>query len=194
MRYAWLVVIFLSLAGVALYLVSEYAYPHGPLYGAGAIPVYKEDLAGLPGWVAFYREFNFVRVPLVMLGIGVGGFLISIVVGRALTRVVGRALTRLRIRVVQTLKNQRLNPLAVVRTNSVASIAIFLSVVNFGLLMWQIWPEGTSWPAYVRPDIRERSFENYRQEERIRGLESQVDQLRSCIGAFRGRDGSLFCP
>ena len=29
------------------------------------------------------------------------------------------------------------------RSNSLASVAITLSIVNFGLLIWQVWPEAT---------------------------------------------------
>ena len=32
--------------------------------------------------------------------------------------------------------------LAAVKGNNIASTAIMLSVINFGVLMWQIWPEG----------------------------------------------------
>ena len=36
------------------------------------------------------------------------------------------------------------NFLVIVRSNSIASTAITLSIINFGLLMWQIWPEDTA--------------------------------------------------
>ena len=75
MRRVWLAVIIASLAGVILYLVAEFAYPR-TFYLVGA-NVEKQNFVGLPGWVRFYREYNFVVVSLVTLVIGVGGFLIS---------------------------------------------------------------------------------------------------------------------
>jgi len=73
----------------------------------------------------------------IRLGIGVAGFPIRLL--RGIASKIRRRLTWL-----GPLARIGLNFLAVVRRNSIVSTAITLSVINFGLLMWQIWPEDTA--------------------------------------------------
>ena len=71
-----------------------------------------------------------ILVWLIGLGIRFCGFPIRLLLGTA--RATGR-----RLRWIAQIG------LVVVRSNSIARAAIILSVINFGLLMWQIWPEDT---------------------------------------------------
>jgi len=188
MRMVWLLaVVFAVVAGIALPGIAEYAYPH-VFHGAGAIPVYKEDLTDLPAWVAFYRrfnidvvplQFNFVVVPLVTVGIGVGVFLFSRL-----------SFTWLPLGTPRSLKDIGLKPLKAARRNSVATIAVIaivLSVINLGVLTWQIWPEGSYTPppryGYSAPtgDFRDVT------ERRIRQLERELSDVRGLGGFGLGR-------
>ena len=75
-------------------------------------------------------------VSLIRLGIRVGGFPKRLVRGGATT-------IRRRLRWLRPFAQIGLYFLVVVRSNSIASTAIILSLINFGLLMWQIWPQDT---------------------------------------------------
>ena len=66
-----LLAVLVGLAGIMLYLVSEYAYPHDFFIVGANTKV--ADLSDLPGWVAFYREFHFVVVPAIILVTGLAG-------------------------------------------------------------------------------------------------------------------------
>ena len=89
-----------------------------------------------------------------------------------------------------------------VRSNSLAKIAITLSVVNFALIIWQVWPEGTrqtispsstaaetsrlgSGAAQLEDRIETTAGKIIELENQIRDLsrnqEFQIDRLRDCI-------------
>ena len=124
---------------------------------------------------------------LIGLGIRVGGFPIRLVLGAA--RAIGR-----RLRWLLPVARMGLKLLVVVRSNSIASTAITLSIINFGLLMWQIWPEDTGQiitdlsqpprtletPAFDNTSVRITEL-----EDQIRQLSVeqrfQFDRLRECI-------------
>ena len=74
-----------------------------------------------------------IVVWLIGLGFRFGGFPIRLVLG------IARAIRR-RLRWIAQIG------LVVVRSNSIARTAIILSVINFGLIIWQIWPEDTEQP------------------------------------------------
>ncbi len=75
-------------------------------------------------------------VSLIGLGIRVGGFPI---------RLLGNAAGGIRRRLswLRPVGQVGLRFLVAVSSNRIASTAIMLSVINFALLMWQIWPEHT---------------------------------------------------
>ena len=117
------------------------------------------------------------------------------------------------------LMDTALKPLRAARRNrfgAIAVVAIVLSVVNLGILIWQIWPEGSYTPP-DRPrtgapsgDFRDVTEQRMRQLERelgnvqnelsgVRGfgigggrisdLEGEISELRSCVDRLRsGRD------
>ena len=151
---------------------------------------------GLQGWVRYYQEHNseLLFAPLVAIFIGIVGYWRR---------------PRIALRIP-----------AVLRRNS-ASIAIMLTVINFGLLTWQIWPEGSYTPpdtrfSYSAPsgDFREVTEQRVRQLERelsgvqselsdVRGfgferrsigdLSHEIQSLRNCINSLRsGRDYLFF--
>ena len=67
--------------------------------------------------------------------------------------------------------------------NSVAKIAITLSVVNFGLLMWQVWPEGTGQtiaPSRAAAENRE-TFRLERTANGATELENRIDDAAGKI-------------
>ena len=124
---------------------------------------------------------------LVGLGIRVGGFYVRLVGGRA------RTIHR-RLRWFRGVIQFGLNFLVVLRRNSIASTAITLSVINFGLLMWQIWPEdtGQTITGFSQPARNSETLGFDNTPGRITELENQVrelsreqrfqfDRLRDCI-------------
>ena len=87
-----------------------------------------------------------------------------------------------------------LNFLVALRSNSIASTAITLSFINFGLIVWQIWPEDTEQTItdFSQPtqNVETLGFDNT--PGRITELENQIrelsreqrfqfDRLRDCI-------------
>ena len=123
----------------------------------------------------------------IRLGIRVGGFPIRFVLGIA--SVVGRRLKWLR-----PVAHIGLNFLVVLRSNSIASTAITLSVINFGLIVWQIWPEDTGRTITVvsqptqkaeTPGLDNTSGKIIELENQILELSReqrfQFDRLRDCI-------------
>ena len=128
---------------------------------------------------------------LIGLGIGVVGFPIRLVLRlvRGGASAIGRRLSWL-----HPLVQIALSFLLVLRRNSLASTAITLSVINFGLLIWQIWPEDTGQTITVlsqpAPESETLGFD--RALGRITELENQIsellreqrfqfDRLRDCI-------------
>jgi len=124
---------------------------------------------------------------LIGLGIRIGGFQIK------LLRVSASAIGR-RLKWLSPVAQIGLNFLAVLRSNSIVSTAITLSVINFGLLMWQIWPEdtGQTITAFSQPAQRTVSLGLNDTSGRISELENQIrelsteqrfqfDRLRDCI-------------
>ena len=121
------------------------------------------------------------------LGIRVGGFPIRLVLGAVW------AIVR-RLRWLRPVARMGLKLLVAVRSNSMASTAITLSIINFGLLMWQIWPEDTgqvitdlSPPTTTleTPAVDNTSLRLTELENQIRQLSVeqrfQFDRLRECI-------------
>jgi len=126
-------------------------------------------------------------ISLIGLGIRAGRFHISLV--RRTASTIGR-----RLRWLRPVAQIGLNFLVVVRSNSIASTAIMLSVINFGLLMWQMWPEdtgqtitGVSQPTQisVTPGLENVPRRITELENQIRDLSReqrfQFDRLRDCI-------------
>ena len=85
-----------------------------------------------------------------------------------------------------------LNILVVARSNSIASTAITLSVINFGLIMWQIWPEDAVQTIISQPTRISETLGVDNTPGRITELENkirelsidhrfQIDRLRDCI-------------
>ncbi len=140
-----------------------------------------------------------LAVTLMRLWIRVGGFPIRLVLNRA-------SATRCRLMWLRLVQEFGQNVLAGVRSNSIASIAVALSIVNFGLLVWQVWPEGTTTttssepaailetPRFAKTTIIITELENridntagriIELENRIRDLsleqQFQIDRLQECI-------------
>ncbi len=124
-------------------------------------------------------------VSLIGLGILVVGFPIRLVHGGA-----NAILSRLKW--LRPVARIGLKFLVVARRNSIASTAITLSVINFGLLMWQIWPDeqpitGVSQPAQNSETLGLDNMPGRitELENQIRGLSIdhrfQIDRLRDCI-------------
>ena len=126
-------------------------------------------------------------VLLIGLGIRAAGFNIRLVRGGA--SAIGR-----RLRWSRQVAQIGMKFLVVVRSNSIASTAITLSVINFGLLMWQIWPEDTGQTITVlsQPTRSSETLEFDNTHGRITELENQIsvllseqrfqfDRLRDCI-------------
>ena len=69
--------------------------------------------------------------------------------------------------------------LVVLKSNSIATTAITLSVINFGLLMWQIWPEdaGQTITVISQPTPTAETLEIDNTPGRIAELESQIRNL-----------------
>ena len=111
-------------------------------------------------------------VLLIGLGVRVGGIPIRLVCGTAST--IFRPLSRLR-----PVAQIGLHFLVVVRSNKIASIAIILSVINFGLLMWQIWPEDAEQTITVlsQPARNSETVEFDNTPGRITELENQIRDL-----------------
>ena len=135
---------------------------------------------------------------LIRLAILVGGFLIRLViwVGRIPIRLVFRGAGAIgrRLKWLRPVAQIGLNLLVVVRGNSIASTAIILSVINLGLLIWQIWPEDTVQTITVlsQPIENVETLEIENTLGRISELEIQIqdlsreqrfqfDRLRECI-------------
>lgn len=135
---------------------------------------------------------------LIRLAIWVGGFPIRLViwVGRFLMRPVlgGASAIGRRLKWLRPVAQIGLNLLVIVRGNSIASTAIILSVINFGLLIWQIWPEDTGQTITVlsQPTENLETLEIENTLGRISELEIQIqnlsreqrfqfDRLRECI-------------
>ena len=124
---------------------------------------------------------------LILLGIRVGGFPIRLLLGIA--GAISRHLSWLRP-VAQT----GLKAVVSFRSNSIASTAIALSVINFGLLIWQIWPDDTAptITALSQPTPPAETLQLDNTSERITELENQIrdlsrdqrfqiDRIRDCI-------------
>ncbi len=124
---------------------------------------------------------------LIRLWIRVGGFLIRLVGGIAWT------ILR-RLRWLRPLAQFGLNFLAVLMRNRIASMAITLSVINFGLLMWQVWPEdtGQTMTGISQPTGNSETLGFDNTPRRVTELENQIrellreqrfqfDRLRDCI-------------
>ena len=165
------------------------------LYGSGATPAYKEDLTGLPGWVAFYRQVDFPIVPLVMAGIGVGAFLLS-----------RSRFSMVHMGAMLTISDFGLKPVRAARKNRVATIAVIaivLSVFNLGALAWQI--AAPSWldrnqPTYSAPvqsspsndrfggndwlERMDRDRERQELERQIDCVNQKVDSLKDGYRSF----------
>ena len=123
----------------------------------------------------------------IRLGIRVGGFPIRLVLGGV------RAIVR-RLRWLLPVARMGLKLLVVVRSNSIASTAITLSVINFGLIVWQIWPEDTGRTITVlsQPTQKAETLGLDNTSGKIIELENQIrelskeqrfqfDRLRDCI-------------
>ena len=123
----------------------------------------------------------------IRLGIRVGGLPIRLVSGRA--SALGRRLKWLR-----PVASIGLNFLVVLRSNSIASTAITLSVINFGLIVWQIWPgdTGQTITSLSQPTQNLETLEFDNTTGRVTELENQIrelsreqrfqfDRLRDCI-------------
>ena len=123
----------------------------------------------------------------IRLGIRIGGLPIRLVRGRA--SALGRRLKWLR-----PVARIGLNFLVVLRSNSIASTAITLSVINFGLIVWQIWPEDTGRTITVlsQPTQKAETLGLDNTSGKIIELENQIrelskeqrfqfDRLRDCI-------------
>ena len=109
---------------------------------------------------------------LIGLGIRVGGYPIRLVRGPA--SAIGRHLTWLR-----PVAQIGLRFLVLVRSNTIVSAAITLSVINLGLIMWQIWPEDTGQTILTVSQPIQNSeaprFDNT--SRRIAVLEAQIREL-----------------
>ena len=128
---------------------------------------------------------------LIGLGIRAGGFPIRLVLRLGLGT--ASAICR-RLRWLRPVVQIAVNFLVIVRSNSIASTAITLSIINFGLLMWQIWPQdtaqtitGLSQPTRVSetPKLDNTLGRITELENQIRDLSTeqrfQFDRLRDCI-------------
>jgi len=130
-------------------------------------------------------------VSFIRLGFRVGGFPIRLLRGRA-------SAIRRRLRWLRPVAQIGLDFLVVVRSNGIASTAITLSVINFGLLLWQIWPEDTVQTIISQPTQHSETLgldNTLRLDNmtgRITDLENQIrdlsmeqriqfDRLRDCI-------------
>ena len=126
-------------------------------------------------------------VSLIRLGIRVGGYPIRL--GGS-----GASAIRHRLRWLRPVAQIGFNFLVVARSNSIASTAIALSVINFGLLMWQIWPEDTAqtMTGLSQPTQNSEKLVVDNTPRRINELENQIralsreqrfqfDRLRDCI-------------
>ena len=109
--------------------------------------------------------------------------------GLGAVRAIGR-----RLRWLRPLVQIALKLLVAVRRNSVVSTAITLSVINFGLLVWQIWPEDTeqTMMGLSQPAQPPEATSLDDTQGRITELENQIrdlsreqrfrfDRLRDCI-------------
>jgi hypothetical protein len=197
MRFLWLSAVAVGLIGVVLYLVAQYDYSQW----------WKQDIdwrlvpsgTGLRGWVRFYHEHRLLlfAAPLAAIGFGIGGFLVTLVSGKLRRQRVGQVPLSRGLHIPL-----RIPP--VVRRNSIATVAITLSVINFGILVWQVWPEGSytppkssPWFGYSAPsgDFRDVTEERFRRLERelngVQGIGGEIDRLRDCISSLRS-DGDRF--
>ena len=124
-------------------------------------------------------------VSLIRLGIRVSGFPIRLVRRR------GSAIGR-RLRWLRPAARTGLKFLVAARSNSIASTAIALSVINFGLLLWQIWPEDTAQTVISQPTQISEVVELDNTPRRISELENrirelsidhrfEIDRIRDCI-------------
>ena len=123
----------------------------------------------------------------IRLGIRAFGLPISLVRGSA--SALGHRLKWLR-----PVAHIGLNFLVVLRSNSIASTAITLSIINFGLIVWQIWPEDTerTITGLSQPTRNAETLGFDNTPGRITELENQIrelsreqrfqfDRLRDCI-------------
>ena len=124
---------------------------------------------------------------LIGLGVRVGGFLVRLVGG------IARTILR-RLRWLGPMAQFGLSFLVVLRHSSLASTAITLSVINFGILIWQIWPEdtGRAIVEFRQPTGNSESLGVDNTLRRVTELENQIrelsreqrfqfDRLRDCI-------------
>ena len=111
---------------------------------------------------------------LIGLGIRIGGFPIRLV--HCATRRIRRRLSWLR-----PVAQAGLFFLVAVRSNGIASTAIVLSLINLGLLVWQIWPEDTVQTITVlsQPTPISETLEFDRTPGRITDLDNQIRDLIS---------------
>ena len=111
-------------------------------------------------------------VSLIGLGIRLGGFPIRLARGTA--RMIRRRLGWLR-----PIPRVGLYFLAVVRGNGIASTAIILAAINFGLLMWQIWPDdkGQMISSLSQPTRNSEAFEFDKTPGRLTELENHIRDL-----------------
>ena len=111
---------------------------------------------------------------LVRLGIQFGRIPIRLILG------IASAILR-RLMWLRPVAKLGFNLVAGVRSNSVAKIAITLSVVNFGLLMWQVWPEGTG-QTIAPSHIAAENLETSRFEETASGTTELEDRIGNTAG------------
>ena len=124
---------------------------------------------------------------LIGLGIRIVGLPIRLVLSTS--RTIYRLLSRLR-----PVAQIGLYFMVLVKNNRIASVAIILSAINFGLLMWQIWPDDPvqtitvlSQPAPISEtvDLDNTSGRITELENQIRDLsreqQFQFDRLIDCI-------------
>ena len=124
---------------------------------------------------------------LIFLGIRVGGFPVRLLLGRVSS-------IRGRLTLLRPVAQAGLKLLVAARSNRIASIAITLSAINFGLLMGQIWTEDTEQtvtrisqppPILETNDSDDTSARITQLENQIRDLSReqrfQIDRLRDCI-------------
>lgn len=152
MRFFWLAVVGVGLAGIVLYIVAAYDYSHWLEIGGSP--------RSLRGWSSFYHEHNIalLAAPLVIIGIGVVGYRRGPLIWESI--------------------------LPVLRRNSIASIAITLSIINFGLLMWQVSPGDSSevTPRFSAPTRYYQDNVSRQELDQLRfSLQGEISRLQNCI-------------
>ena len=126
-------------------------------------------------------------VLLISLGIRVVGFPKRLLLGSA------GAISR-HLRWLRPVAQTGLKARVFLKSNRIASTAIALSVINFGLLIWQIWPDDTGPTITVlsQPTSNVETLQFDDTSGRITELENQIrdltrdqrfqfDRIRDCI-------------